>query len=48
MDIKQFYREETELDVYDTINLDLCFSNEYVKWLELKILESNNNIKLTK
>ena len=39
MDIKQIYREETELDVYTNVNLDdgFCFSNEYVKWLEAKI-----------
>ena len=40
MDIKQIYREETELDIYTTINLDdgWCFSNDYVKWLEKQLL----------
>ena len=40
MDIKQIYREETDLDVYTTINLDdgWCFSNDYVKWLEKQLL----------
>ena len=39
MDIKQVYREETNLEVYTTINLDdgWCFRNDYVKWLEAKI-----------
>ena len=40
MDIKQIYREETDLDVYTTINLDdgWCFSNDYVKWLEKQLI----------
>lgn len=43
MDIKQIYREETELEVYTIANLDdgWCFSNEYVKWLEEKIISAH-------
>ena len=36
MDIKQKYREETNLDVYPKgiLGVGASFSNEYVKWLE--------------
>ena len=38
MDIKQVYREETELDVYAEHSLNYAnYTNEYVKWLEAKI-----------
>ena len=38
MDIKQIYREETELDVYAEHSLNYAnYTNEYVKWLEAKI-----------
>jgi hypothetical protein len=49
MDIKQIYREETELDVYTTVSLDdgASFSNEYVKWLESKLMHSNEQLILS-
>jgi len=40
MDIKQIYREETELDVYTVALMEQRvehFSDDYVKWLEEKI-----------
>lgn len=40
MDLKQIYREETELEVYTVALMEQRvehFSNEYVKWLEAKI-----------
>jgi len=40
MDIKQLYREETELDVYTVALMEQRvehFSDDYVKWLEEKI-----------
>ena len=38
MDIKQIYREETDLDVYAEHSLNYAnYTNEYVKWLEAKI-----------
>jgi ABC-type methionine transport system ATPase subunit len=40
MDIKQLYREETELDVYTVELMEQrveYFSDDYVKWLEAKI-----------
>ena len=39
MDIKQKYREETELEPYFDYGLDCItgFSTDYVKWLEAKI-----------
>jgi len=40
MDIKQLYREETELDVYTVALMEQRvehFSDDYVKWLEAKI-----------
>ena len=48
MDIKQIYREETELDVYTTVSLDdgASFSNEYVKWLEAKLMYSDEQLIL--
>ncbi len=39
MDIKQKYREETELDVFAlTHETYHVFSNEYVNWLEKQLL----------
>ena len=48
MDIKQIYREQTELDVYTTVSLDdgASFSNEYVKWLEAKLMYSDEQLIL--
>ena len=39
MDIKQKYREETNLDVYPKgiLGVGASFSNEYVKWLEKQL-----------
>jgi hypothetical protein len=39
MDIKQIYREETNLEPHFDVGLDCitCFSIEYVKWLEAKL-----------
>jgi hypothetical protein len=37
MDIKQVYREETDLDVYADFSKEAGFSTAYVKWLEAKI-----------
>ena len=40
MDIKQIYREETELDVYTVALMEQRvehFSDDYVKWLEAKL-----------
>ena len=38
MDIKQDYREESNLDVYAEHSLNYAnYTNEYVKWLEAKL-----------
>ena len=38
MDIKQNYREESNLDVYAEHSLNYAnYTNEYVKWLEAKL-----------
>tara|TARA_R110000850_G_scaffold16494_1_gene51421 strand:+ start:237 stop:479 length:243 start_codon:yes stop_codon:yes gene_type:complete len=38
MDIKQNYREESNLDVYAEHSLNCAnYTNEYVKWLEAKL-----------
>ena len=37
MDIKQEFREETDMDVYASYGNNGSFSNVYVKWLEAKI-----------
>ena len=43
MDIKQKYREETNLDVYPKgiLGVGASFSNEYVKWLEEQLRIAN-------
>jgi hypothetical protein len=43
MDIKQLYREETELDVYTVALMEQRvehFSDNYVKWLEEQLILS--------
>jgi len=39
MDIKQKYREETNLEPYfDLVDNYVCYTKDYVKWLEEKLL----------
>ena len=43
-DVKQEFREETDMDVYASYGNNGSFSNVYVKWLEAKLtLKSVNN-----
>ena len=37
MDIKQEFREETDMDVYASYGNNGSFNNVYVKWLEAKL-----------
>ena len=43
MDLKQQYREETNVDVYHDIPLEAgawCYTSDYVRWLEKQITET--------
>jgi hypothetical protein len=43
-DVKQEFREETDMDVYASYGNNGSFNNVYVKWLEAKLtLKSVNN-----
>ena len=46
MDLKQEYREETNLDIYvlDSLSSEFYISNHYVKWLEDVIKSYQTNI----
>jgi len=37
MDLKQLYREETNLEPYQCIEIENNFTRHYVNWLEAKI-----------
>jgi hypothetical protein len=37
MDIRQEFREETDMDVYASYGNNGSFNNVYVKWLEAKL-----------
>ena len=37
MDLKQLYREETNLEPYQCIEIENNFTRHYVKWLEAKL-----------
>ena len=47
MDIKQEFREEKNMDVYAINVNDGSFSNVYVKWLEAKLIETEEQLILS-